>query len=175
MSEDTRSGAPGQRRRGSTTGGVWPNAVLENFYERASGDPDQLEIWCYTDRLSYAPGEVVRFHVNTTAARYDIEIFRNGAARESVYREEGRPGQSYPTPEDCSVAGCGWPVAFELTVPADWRSGGYVVETTARGDSGASFTQHHVFLVRAAGPQAAAPILLVAATGTWTAYNDWGG
>ena len=175
MNQDTRSGAPGRGRRGATIGGVWPSAVLENFYERASGDPDQLEIWCYTDRLSYAPGETVRFHVNTTAARYDVEIFRDGAACETVYREEDLPGQFYPTPEDCSVAGCGWPAAFELTVSEDWRSGGYIVETTARDDSGAAFTQHHIFLVRAAGPQAAAPILLVAATGTWTAYNDWGG
>ncbi len=172
-------------RRGATTGGRWTNAVQENFYERASNDPSELEAWCYSDRLSYAPGETLRLHVSTTAERYDLEIVRDGVRVETVHRAEGLAGAFHQAPDDCSVAGCGWPVAYELTVPADWPSGGYRVTVTARGADGASFSQDHLVLVRAAAPQAAAPkatgpragapLLLVAATGTWTAYNDWGG
>ena len=161
-------------RRGVSTGARWPSAVFENFYERAGNDPEQLEIWCYSDRLSYAPGETLRLHISTTAARYDLTILRDGARAEVVHRAEGLEGRFHTAPLDCSVKGCGWPVAFELTVPDDWRSGGYLVEAVAQGQDGQTFTQHHVFLVRAA-PGAEAPILLVAATGTWTAYNDWGG
>ena len=173
MAEEERGAGGGSPRRGVTTGAVWPSALFENFYERASNDPDQLEIWCYSDRLSYAPGETLRLHVSTTAERYDLTILRDGVRPEVVHRAEGLAGRFHPAPLDCSVVGCGWPVAFELRVPSDWRSGGYLVEAVAHGKDGATFTQHHLFLVRAAG--AGAPLLLVAATGTWTAYNDWGG
>ncbi|MEE8536109.1 MAG: N,N-dimethylformamidase beta subunit family domain-containing protein, partial [Kiloniellales bacterium] len=160
-------------RRGSTTGGTWPNAVLENFYERPSNDPEALEAWCYTDRLSYAPGETLRLHVSTTAPTFDLTIVRDGREAVTVLGEAGLPGAFHPTPEDCSVKGCGWPVAFALTVPEDWRSGGYLAEVRVRGADGATFAHDHVFMVR--GGREPAPILLVAATGTWTAYNEWGG
>jgi hypothetical protein len=161
-------------RRGGSVGAVWPSAVFENFYEKAGNDPDQLEIWCYSNRLSYAPGETLRLHISTTAVRYDLTIVRDGARPQVVHRAEGLSGRFYPAPADCSVAGCGWPVEFELAIPPDWRSGGYLVEAVARGQDGAAFAQHHLFLVRAAAGEEA-PLLLVAATGTWTAYNDWGG
>ena len=67
-------------RRGTTVGAVRPSAVFENFYEKAGNDPNELEIWCYSDRLSYAPGETLRLHVSTTAGRYDLTILRDGAA-----------------------------------------------------------------------------------------------
>ena len=159
----------GHPKRGSTTRGAWPNAIAENFYERASNDPATPQLWGYTDRWSYAPGETMKVHVSTTLPAFDIEIFRDGAERVVVHRQNAAAGTFHQTPEDCSVKGCGWPVDFELTVPADWRSGGYVLSLSSGG-----LESHHVFLLRAA-PGKAAPILLVAATGTWLAYNDWGG
>ena len=173
MAEQGKGG--GHPRRGIAGGAVWPNAVFENFYEKASNDPDELEIWCYSDRLSYAPGETLGLHISTTAERYDLTILRDGARPEAVHRAEGLVGRFHPALPDCSVTGCGWPVAYELELPSDWRSGGYLVEAVAHGQDGATFTQHHVFLLRSAGAESAAPLLLVAATGTWTAYNDWGG
>ena len=161
------------KRRHSTVGGTWPSAVLENFYERAVG-ADQPGVYCYTDRLSYAPGETIRFHVNCSVPRYALEIARDGAEREVVYEERSLAGQFFHTPEDCSVRGCDWPVAFELEVPKTWRSGGYLVTLQIETKSEAIY-HHHVFFVRAAEPGRDAAILLVAATGTWTAYNDWGG
>ena len=35
---------------------------------------------------------------------------------------------------DCSIEGCGWPVAYEFTLPDDWRSGVYIVRSYARRD-----------------------------------------
>jgi hypothetical protein len=73
-----------------------------------------LEVWSYTDRLSYAPGDRVCFHVNTTAEHYELEIVRDGATPETVHHAEGLAGVLRPTPEDCSVNGCDWPVAYEF-------------------------------------------------------------
>ena len=161
-------------RRGRTVQGQWTSAVLENVYECTSRDPEELEVWCYTDRLSYAPGGRVCFHVNTTAPHYDLEIVRDGVTPETVYRAEGLAGAMHPTPEDCSVNGCDWPVAHEFTLPDDWRSGGYIVLTSARcGDE--RFDHRHLFILRPGEPGRKAPMVLVCATGTWIAYNEWGG
>lgn len=162
-------------KRGSTVRGTWPSAVLENFYECASGDPKALEVWCYTDRLSYAPGDQVRFHVSTTAARYTLEIYRDGWTTVPVYRAEGLAGRFHPTPEDCSVGGCNWPVSHELEIPADWKSGGYVIRTSASDPDGTEIEHYHLFIVRSASPGENANILFIASTSTWIAYNDWGG
>ena len=54
------------------------------------------------------------------------------------------------------------------------RSGGYRV--TCRVDSGdAVREQHHLFLLRASRAGRHNRLLLVSATGTWCAYNNWGG
>lgn len=163
-----------QPKRASTTRGLWPSAVLENFAERASPDANEPQLWGYTDRWSYQPGDTVRLHVSTTLPAYRLEIWRDGAARQDVLLSEGLPGAFHATPQDCSVVGCGWPVALEIPIPAGWRSGGYILRLSGTTPVGGLVEHHHVILLRAA-PGREARILQVAATGTWLAYNDWGG
>lgn len=148
--------------------------ILDNYYIGPARDPEVLEIWAYTDRMSYQPGDTVALHVSTTADRWDMEIARDGVSVETVLSLHGLPGQYHDTPADCSVTGCGWPVAHSFTIPDDWRSGGYLVTLT--GHRGAqTVEEHHLFIVRRASGAPTAPILLVCATGTWLAYNCWGG
>jgi hypothetical protein len=52
--------------RGTSTYGLWPNAVLENFHELPAADLSHFGAWCYMDRFSYAPGERLRIHTCTT-------------------------------------------------------------------------------------------------------------
>lgn len=146
--------------------------ILDNSFIGPARDPAVLEIWAYSDRFSYAPGEIVGLRVSTTAERYDIEVGRDGAVYEPLLQLKGLTGRHHETPADCSIVGCGWPVAQEIQIPHDWRSGAYLV--TLRGHRGAeSVEEHYLFILRAAEPKA--PILLVCATGTWVAYNCWGG
>ena len=171
---DTATGSGAGTRRGRTIQGQWASAVLENIYECTSRDPNELEVWCYTDKLSYAPGDTVQFHVNATVAEFDLEIVRDGAAPETVHRADGLVGAMHPTPVDCSVNGCDWPAAYEFTLPDDWRSGVYIVRSYARrGDE--VFDHRHMFILRAAEAGRDARMVLVCATGTWMAYNEWGG
>ena len=60
--------------------------------------PGERGLYCYTDRLSYRPGETVRFHTSTSAPRYSIEIARVGARREVLWTRSGLPGALHPTP-----------------------------------------------------------------------------
>ena len=91
------------------------------------------EIWCYTDQITYAPGDVVRLHVSTSEKRFDLRISQDGLAGTAVFQRDGIPGYRRDTPEDCSVVGCGWPVTLELPIGADWSSGVYRVTCRIAG------------------------------------------
>ena len=148
--------------------------VLDNYFIGPTRDQGALEIWGYTDRFSYAPGERVDLRVSTTGETWDLEIGRDGAAYEPVLCEDGLEGKSQPTPDDCSVTGCGWSVAFSFVVPEDWRPGGYLITLRAHR-AGETVEEHHLILVRRAKEAAPAPYLLICATATWVAYNCGGG
>jgi hypothetical protein len=142
------------------------------WWEFPSDDPDVIEVWGYTDTLSYLPGDAVAFHVNTGAPTFDIQIYRDGAALELVHEAKGVTGQRSPTPADAYTVGCGWPALYTWTAPGDLRSGFYlVVFSVMRGEQ--RIEQEAGFAVRAASPTA--PIVLMLATSTWRAYSDWAG
>lgn len=162
------------KSRGVSTHANWPNAVWENFHELPLADKSGLGAWCYTDRLSYQPGETMRIHTCTTAARYDVRIYRDGSKQTEVFAKLDIAGEFYETPRDCSVNGCGWPVAIELEVPS-WKSGGYVIHIRGHGENGDTIDHHFPVAIRAASPSSPDAILLITCTGTWVAYNDWGG
>lgn len=141
--------------------------VSGHYFEMASADPGRAQVWGYTDRISHAPGELLRLHVMSSAAEVALRIERDGLTPQTVH-EAVIPGGFAPTPADCSVRGCGWPERFSLVIPEDWKSGVYRILLSVPGHDSA-----HMFVLRAARPQAR--IAMVLATGTWCAYNDWGG
>ncbi len=150
-------------------------AVLGHYYEYPGMDGERGEIWCYTDAYAYQPGATARLQVSSTAPRFTIEIVRDGATETSVFRREGLSARWQETPDQCSVVGCGWETSFEFTVDADWPSGAYRITLTAEGRDGAPIRCQHLFIVRPLVGRKPGRVLQIAATGTWTAYNTWGG
>jgi hypothetical protein len=149
-------------------------AVFEHYYEGPPVEPVGDEIWCYCDRPCYSPGDRLRLHVSTTARTFGVEITHDAPDGAVVYQRADLSGRRHRTPADASVAGCGWPDALELRIPTDWPAGGYRV--TCRIDTGMGPKENHqLFLLRSSRAGREARVLLVAATGTWCAYNDWGG
>lgn len=133
---------------------------------------DEIEAYC--GRLSYRPGESVELHVSTRTDAFDVVIERWGATREEVWRSDAPiAGEYHAPPPDADANGCGWPVTLDVPVPAGWRSGFYLVTLTARGAPSGRDVAHAGFVVRPASPTGAP--LLVLATNTWNAYNNWGG
>lgn len=148
--------------------------ILDHYYIGPARDARVLEIWGYTPRMSYAPGDEVVLHVSTTADRWAFEVGRDGAIYEPLLRVGDLPGTHHDTPTDCSVSGCDWPESTRFTVPEGWRPGGYLITLIAeRG--GDRVEEHHLILIRRAPDLPRAPYVLVCATGTWLAYNCWGG
>ncbi len=150
-------------------------AVRGHYYEYPGMDGERGEIWCYSDRFSYAPGETVTLFVSSSAPVFDLDILRDGAGETPVMSRSGIAARWQETPDQCSVEGCGWQPTLEFRVPDDWRSGAYRVTLTAEGRDGAPILSHHLFIVRAAPGRKPGRILQVAATGTWLSYNTWGG
>ena len=148
--------------------------ILDNYFIGPARDAGVLEIWGYTERFTYAPGERVGLRVSTTAAHWDLEVGHDGAEYRPLLRETGLPGTHQATQADCSVRGCDWSVSFQFTIPRDWPPGGYLVTLSAERD-GDRVEEHHLFLLRRDPGLAPAPFVLVCATGTWMAYNCWGG
>jgi len=149
-------------------------AVFEHYYEAPAAEPAAGEIWCYCDRPCYSPGETIAFHVSTAARTYSLEIARDGRDLEVVFRRDGLAGRWQETPRDVSETGCGWSAGFEFEIPHDWPTGGYRV--TCRIDTGSGVVENHqLFLLRSGPGDRSDRLLLIAATGTWCAYNDWGG
>jgi len=154
---------------------AWSSLDGTFFYEGPPERPEGPEIWCYTDRLSYAAGEEVRFHVSTTAATFDLQVLRDGAEPRPVAGWSGLAGRRHDTPADAYAGGCGWPVAHRWRLPDELPSGGYLVASRIVGPDGEAREQYHFFVVTPpAGPRRGR-ILQLAATATWTAYNCWGG
>jgi hypothetical protein len=150
-------------------------AVFGHRYEHAGAGGERGEIWCYSDSMSYAPGATVRLSVSSTADRYRVSVMRDGATALPVLDREMRGGRVQETPEQCSVQGCGWTPSLEFRIGADWPSGAYRVTVTADARGGGELLAHHLFIVRPAAGAKPGRVLQVAATGSWTAYNTWGG
>ena len=151
------------------------DAVNGHYFEAACDDPGVPQVWCYTDRFSYQPGDTVTFHVSTSAPVFALKIVRDGLNPQVMFEKAGLDGDFHCTPAECSVKGCGWPAAIELEIPATWRSGVYIVTTSIAAPDGRTIEHDHLFVLRARPGKPTAPRLIILTTSTWLAYNDWGG
>src|SRR5579875_1132148 len=131
----------------------------------------------YPDRLSYAPGETASFACSTDAPTFAAEVARVGGRREIVWERAGIAGTAQPTREHASSRGCGWQQSFELPIARDWSSGYYEVVLRATDLATGRLSEGFAgFAVRPdATPDKSSRLLLVLATNTYNAYNDWGG
>ncbi len=139
-----------------------------------SDDPthhDAVEAYC--GRLSCVAGEEVTLHVRCTTERYDVEVIRWGATREVVWSATDLPGSVPDTPADADSRGCGWPVSLRIPTGPQWRSGFHHVRLRAHGAPAGRDVGDACVVVRPVEPTARA--LLVIATNTYNAYNNWGG
>ena len=144
------------------------------WYEFPLGDRATPETWCYTDRLSYAPGEEVIVHGISTADRVDIGITRCGTDHTVMAALSDRPARWEETAADASANGCRWPVLAGFAIGPDWRSGAYHVTVRASDGPTGHHPARHLFVVRPHRPEPGR-LLLITADSTWQAYNDWGG
>ena len=159
------------------TGGrknAWTEMDRAGQQEIPAGDSRALELWAYLDTYTYRPGEEVAVKVHTTAPTFDLEVIRDSGGGERVHAVSALAGRRQATPHDAYATGCDWETSHAFRVSEDWPSGVYLVVLRAErgGDSVESET---FFVLSPRVPGEATGTVLVLATGTWVAYNDWGG
>ena len=130
---------------------------------------DAVEAYC--GQLSYAPGETVDIRTSCATESYDVSVQRWGGP--DLWAVKSAVGVRQDTPANADSHGCGWDVSLQFGIPQSWPSGFYLITLTAQGAAADRAMSYACFVVRA-GVQHA-DILLVVATNTYNAYNNWGG
>ena len=137
--------------------------------------PWQPELWCYTDEFSYRAGDEVGIKVHSTAATFDIEIIRDGHSPTTVYDRQdipNRPTGPRPIPMRWGAAG---PTPLTVTIDPALVAGVLSDDRAHPHRRPTPLVEREgFFLVRNPTP-AEADFVLIHATSTVLAYNDWGG
>ncbi|MEM8924824.1 MAG: N,N-dimethylformamidase beta subunit family domain-containing protein [Actinomycetota bacterium] len=136
----------------------------------------------YAERQSVIAGEPITVHVASRAPSFAVEMVRIGRSQTVVWRRGGLTADDHPVPERAWAEGCDWPPAFTIGTDPAWPSGLYEIRFTAEGvgqealagDERRATSEAFVVLQAADGGAPNRP-LLVLATNTWQAYNQWGG
>ncbi|MFM2280335.1 MAG: hypothetical protein RLZZ444_2566 [Pseudomonadota bacterium] len=149
-------------------------AVIGRYFESpANLAAGAAYLWHYVDRHTYAPGEEVSVHLNSSERNLRAIVLRDGAIPQTMLTLTGIQGARHETPDQASVEGCGWPVAFSFKPGTDWPSGGY--KLILWSEENARIASETIFILRPASGQGRGRILFIPPTATWSAYNDWGG
>ncbi|EAB6717652.1 hypothetical protein DUP91_25275, partial [Salmonella enterica subsp. enterica] len=135
-------------------------------------DPAKPEIWAYAPRLTFSAGETVDLHVNASRARFNVVVTLEAVARHCIFDGVFDTGRWSETGETCYADGCDWPVLASFRIPDDAPAGAYRIKLALEDNA----PVHHLLVfVRSEPLERKDRILLVAATNTYAAYNNWGG
>jgi len=122
---------------------------------------------------SVLPGESVALHASGDGSNVDVEVVRDSGIATVVWSADGVAIDAHALPPTADEDGCDWPSALTIPTAESWPSGVYLVRLR-RADVSDADPITAFFVVRAARP-ASSGCLLVLATNTWNAYNDFGG
>ncbi|MDQ3263947.1 MAG: hemolysin [Myxococcota bacterium] len=137
----------------------------------------QREIEGYAATTSVEAGSKIGFKIALSAkGPYSWRVYRLGyyggiGAREVLRGgpEDGYPQADCPLQRDTGLVACDWIKNLEVRAGTDWTRGVYLLRLT-REDGRQAYVP---FLVR--NSQQRAEVLMSVPTGTWQAYNKWGG
>jgi hypothetical protein len=132
------------------------------------------EIWSYVERLTYRAGQPISLFVHTTSPSFNLEVIYDSLRPRTVLRLTALTGIRQNTPPDAAVNGCGWKTPVVLVPDASWGTGAFVLRSSIAGDAaGEAYSDAFVVIRPEVGREKRMAMVLT--TGTWTAYNDWGG
>jgi hypothetical protein len=170
--DNARGQRPGGERLASVISGP-RRGSRETWVEIPSPDGEKAA-WCYSDKRAYRPGDSVTLHLSATVAKVSLSIARDPGNDAAVFSSGVRDAQFHSVPDRVYAVGCGWPAFLSWTIPEGLPSGGYLVEIRDETTTLREVIGHHLFIHRG-HQRTPGALALVAATSTWSAYNDWGG
>jgi len=123
----------------------------------------------YLDQRSYLPGEEIKMYVHCLAPNYQVKLSTLSASPGIILVQEN----THPIRQNYSSAafmfGCNWSQTDEIDLPSNLSSGYYNIEL-----NDGSHIFNIPFIIRPTHP-GANKMLILSASNTWNAYNEWGG
>jgi hypothetical protein len=154
-----------------------PEPDQDNPYippEGELGDPivNTASIEGYADKRSYYPGDQVELMISCAEdTLIDLRVYRIGMENELIYAEDGIAVSRQDYFTYSYSYGCDWSKTCSFPLPIQARSGMYsAVIKNAVGN-----TDYITFIVKQSEGAVPSPVLVIAPTNTWQAYNLWGG
>jgi hypothetical protein len=157
------------------------NPVVRENCRLGTGDwfvetPGQIEGYGSADSVNV--GGTLDFYVNTSAAAFDLLIYRigyygglGGRLIAAISELPGHVQGGCARAADTGLFSCSnWLVSYRLRIPQDWVSGVYLGKLVRADDGGANYV---LFVVRDDDRPAA--ILYQQSFATYHAYNNYGG
>ncbi len=123
----------------------------------------------YVDGVSHDPGEALALRAHALHGAFTWDVFRVGADERPLALQADVPAVPRLIPPEGFRTGAGWPVTCTIPLSRDWPSGLYAVKLA---DPRARSAFYVPFVLR--GPPGP-PVVVMANTFTWQAYNPWGG
>ncbi|MEL7155952.1 MAG: N,N-dimethylformamidase beta subunit family domain-containing protein [Actinomycetota bacterium] len=108
-------------------------------------------------------------------ATVTVEVARIGATRELAWSATGIRVEPQPIGDRAWADGVDWPVTVAIPTEASWPSGYYEVQLHLEGHDSPRAQAEAFFVLRAPAGHARQAAVLVLATNTYQAYNQWGG
>ena len=122
----------------------------------------------YSDKYSYAPGEIVKIFAHTKFARLTVS-FNKMAQIDTILKVIPRVCAQQQNYTNCSfMYGCNWQPSLYFKLSEDLAQGLYYFKLMSNKKT---FTIPIVIY----STKAQHKLLVIASTNTWTAYNEWGG
>ena len=164
-----------------------PNPIVAE--NTLPGSPDwpitqmQGDIEGFASATSVAASDALSFYVNTSAKSFDLLIYRTGyyggVGARLIHEVRGLTGVQQPKPVRDAITGlhtCShWSPSHQLTVPATWVTGIYMVKLIRPDTGGEAYIN---FVVRESSRRNEAhksAVLFQQSVSTYQAYNPHGG
>lgn len=188
------SGCTGDDADGARTGGVPPSSSSpspataghdpgwvraenerpgDKGWQIASADIAGDDLVGFAGATSVVPGESVELYLRSDRGAVDVEVYRvgsyGGTGGRLVHsaRSVRAPRQPKPTRDELGAATCDWRSAMTLDT-TDWLEGTHLIRLEARGRA-----KWIPLTVRST--DLSGRLVIVNATTTYAAYNEWGG
>ncbi len=129
----------------------------------------------YPNKRSFVAGEIVSFHLSSSAPKLNLVVARMGLNEEIVWSKKAISATTHPIPSQASSHGCDWPAAASISIPKSWKTGVYEAWAEAAQNNKSAKSNRMFFVVRSSEPGEHSKILLQLSTNTYNAYNGWGG
>jgi hypothetical protein len=123
----------------------------------------------YSDKISYHPGETVNLYIHTLNFHLTVDFIKNDIEDTLIKKVKNVcvKRQNYTT---CSYKyGCNWDPNLCFKLDEKLNSGFYKFKLYSGNDT------YIMPIIIAPNEGSNNPILLIASTNTWQAYNEWGG